>query len=460
MRLRSLSNLGLAVYQAHAIHHDGAGCNLESHRFQTFANSRGLKRSGTENGNLDTVETVCFNRRQQREAGAIELSSPDKGVDSEFHRTQLIRQRITSVDALRGLVMIIMALDHTRDYLSSAAQQFNPENLSRTTAAIFFTRWITHFCAPTFMFAAGLGAFLWLGKKRTTEQLGRFLWARGLWLVVLELTAMRFALGFNMSYKPVMLIVLWVLGLSMMILALLVKIPPRPLAILSLLIISTHNLLDKIPAASGGWGDFWRVLHQQGVIFGNTVVVSYPLIPWFAVMAAGYCFGPLVKERRTDLMIRIGAGMTVGFVILRALNIYGDPRPWTGGLLSFLNCTKYPPSLEFLLMTLGPSILVLAWFDRFRFGDANPLIVFGRVPLFFFVLHFLAIHVLAVALAWFRYGQFYILNLVAGGFPKDYGYSLPMVYVFWAGIVIAFYPLCRWFAGVKARRTDWWLSYL
>jgi len=372
------------------------------------------------------------------------------------------RKRITSVDALRGLFMILMALDHTRDFLNDSARLFSPEDLSRTTTAIFLTRWITHFCAPTFMFTAGIGAFLWLGAKRTTKQLGLFLETRGLWLVLLELTAMRFALGFSLTYQPVVLLVLWVLGLSMILLGFLVRLPVRLLAILSLLTISLHNLLDPIPAASfGAWSGLWNVLHQSGMVAGYPVLVGYPLVPWFAVMASGYCFGIVVKQHRTGLMICIGGSLTLAFVLLRTVNVYGDPRPWTSSLLSFLNCTKYPPSLEFLLMTLGPAILVLAGFSRMGFRDANPLIVFGRVPLFFFILHFLAIHVLAVVLAWFRYGQIYLLNPLPGqAVPPGYGYSLPVVYLIWAAIAIAFYPLCRWFARVKARRDDWWLSYL
>jgi len=363
--------------------------------------------------------------------------------------------------------MIIMALDHTRDFVSASAQLFSPEDLSRTTPALFFTRWITHFCAPTFMLTAGIGAFLWLGRSRTIAELSRFLWMRGLWLLLLELTVMRFAYGFNFTYQPVLLLVFWALGWSMIWLGLVVRIPLRALAIISVATILTHNLFDPVRAgAFGSWAWLWNVLHQPGIVTpaGVVVLVAYPLVPWLDVMSAGFCFGWLVKERRTGLMIRIGAGMTLGFVVLRVVGIYGDPQPWKGGLLSFFNCTKYPPSLEYLLMTLGPAILVLAWFDKLKFGERNPLIVFGRVPFFFFVLHFFAIHLVAMALAWIQYGKpsllFNPLPAMGGPDIPGYGYSLPVVYLVWAGIVIGFYPLCRWFAGVKARRSEWWLSYL
>ncbi len=363
--------------------------------------------------------------------------------------------------------MIIMALDHTRDFISASAQMFSPEDLTRTTTAIFLTRWITHFCAPTFMFTAGIGAFLSLGPTRTVSDLSRFLWTRGLWLVFLELTVMRFSYGFNFTYQPVLVVVLWALGWSMVALSLLVRIPVRALGALSVAVILGHNLLDGIkPAAFGSWAWVWNVLHQPGfVMMGSAgVVLAYPLVPWIFVMSAGFCFGAVVKDRRTDVMLRSGVGMTVGFIVLRALGIYGEPKPWTGGLLSFLNCTKYPPSLEFLLMTLGPALVVLALFDRIEFKPPNPLIVFGRTPLFFFVLHFYAAHLIALALAWFRYGHAgFLLNpLPAMGGPDvpGCGYGLPVVYAVWAGIVIGFYPLCRWFAGVKTRGKNWWLSYV
>lgn len=322
-----------------------------------------------------------------------------------------MRARVQSVDALRGLIMIIMALDHTRDFFHADAMVFQPEDLSRTTAAIFFTRWITHFCAPVFMFTAGIGAFFWLNRSsgRTRAQLSKFLVTRGLWLALLDLTVIRFAMTFGKGL--VLLTPLWGLGWAMVFLAILIYLPTVPLAILSVGVIALHNLLDSVTAAqfgSAAW--LWNCIHQLGVFraAGVPILVSYPLVPWFAVMSAGYCFGTIFlweQEQRRRWMIWIGSGLTSAFLINRWINVYGDPVPWNGSLLSFLRCNKYPPSLDFLLMTLGPAVLVLAWFDSIEFSAKNPLLVFGRVPLFYFILHLYVLHFLAFPLAWLRYGM-------------------------------------------------------
>jgi uncharacterized membrane protein len=374
-----------------------------------------------------------------------------------------VSRRLSSVDALRGLIMIIMALDHTRDYFHYAALQFQPENLERSTAAIFLTRWITHFCAPVFMFTAGLGAWYWRSKGRSAGQLTSFLLKRGLWLVLLELTVLRIGYNFGI-HGPIILTILWALGWSMVILALLSRLPVRILAPLCVVVIAAHNLTDGI---QGGW--LWKVLHQRSVIQagGAVIVVAYPLIPWFAVMALGYCFGPLMTREpavRQRWLIRIGLACTAAFVVLRAVNVYGDPLAWNPpSLLSFLNCNKYPPSLDFLLMTIGPALLVLAWFNRLSFAPGNPLIVFGRVPMFYFLAHIYLIHALTVLFALVRYGR---AGFAFGSppafpaYPANYGYSLPVVYAVWIAVVALLYPLCRWFGKVKERRTDWWLAYL
>jgi uncharacterized membrane protein len=363
--------------------------------------------------------------------------------------------------------MIIMALDHTRDFFHSSAMFFQPDDLTRTTPALFFTRWITHFCAPVFMLAAGLSAFLLLDRGRTKLQLSRFLVSRGLWLVVLEVTAIRLALTFGSG--PVILTVLWALGWSMVCLALLVYLPVRVLAPLSVAVIALHNLADGVRLPSG----FWKFLHQPGAVqFGGTVViVGYPLVPWFAVMAAGFCLGRVLVmdvERRRRWLLAIGLAITIAFFIVRGINIYGDPQPWSGlSALSFLRVTKYPPSLDFLLMTLGPALMLLSWFDRLRFSPNNPLIVFGRTPLFYFIVHLFVIHGLAVLFALIRYGHagFMLTPLPSMGgslkiYPPDFGFSLAVVYVVWFAVVALMYPACLWFARLKARRGDWWLSYL
>lgn len=365
--------------------------------------------------------------------------------------------------------MILMALDHVRDFTSSTAFLFQPDDLARTNAALFFTRWITHFCAPVFMFTAGMGAYFRVTRGRSVAELSRFLVTRGLWLVLLELTVMRLALSFGRG--PVILEVVWALGWSMVILGVLVHLPVRVLAAFSIATIALHNLADGV---TDGW--IWNILHRPGLLSlsGVIVIAGYPLVPWFAVMAAGYCFGQVMTfetDRRRLWLLRIGSGMTAAFVVVRSINLYGDPQRWSGAIpgmvvLSFLKVTKYPPSLDFLLMTLGPAILLLLWLDRVQLGDTNPLIVFGRVPLFYFVVHLFLIHGLAVLLAALRYGHagFMLSPLPSMGgpmvYPPDYGYGLGGVYTLWLAVVIVMYPLCRWFAGVKRRRRDWWLSYL
>jgi uncharacterized membrane protein len=388
------------------------------------------------------------------------------------------RPRVSSVDALRGFVMIVMALDHVREYFHAGAQQFPPEDLTRTTAILFLTRWVTHICAPVFVFTAGLGAFFWMSRGRTAADLASFLWKRGLWLVVLELTVLRLAMNFSLTSGFVVLTVLWVIGWSMIALGFLARLPVRVLAALSIATIALHNLADPVTAGQfGGAAWLWNILHQQGMFLvgGVPVVTAYPLIPWIAVMSAGFCFGKVMmlapQDRRT-WMIRIGLGLTAAFFAIRGLNIYGDPLRWSTAIpgmtvLSFLRCTKYPPSLDFLLMTLGPALLLLAWFERMRLSKANPLIVFGRVPLFYFLLHLFLIHALTIPFALARYGHAGFLFRAFPGmggpaelFPSGYGYGLGVVYVVWISVVAALYPVCLWFARVKDRRRDGWLTYL
>ncbi len=365
--------------------------------------------------------------------------------------------------------MVIMALDHTRDFFHLDAMSFSPEDLAKTNTLLFLTRWITHFCAPVFMFTAGTGAWLWLhsGRQspaRTLPQLSAHLWKRGLWLVLLELTALRFAFFLSLTPGPVLLTVLWALGWSMVALGFLVRMPLRWLTVLSLAVISLHNLADPIaPSRFGAFAGLWKVLHQQGAVVINGVVsiTVYPLVPWLAVMAAGYCFGPVLSlepSRRRRWMLQLGSCMTLAFLALRTLNIYGDPLKWNGTLLSFLRVTKYPPSLDFLLMTLGPALLVLAVFDGRAFGKNNPLIVFGKAPLFYFLVHFSALHLLEFPLALLRYGKAdFLWNPLPsmGGqtslYPVGFGYPLWAVYLLWIFLVVAMYPLCLWFNNRKSR---------
>jgi uncharacterized membrane protein len=391
--------------------------------------------------------------------------------------------RLTALDALRGAVMVIMALDHTRDFFHAGAMVFSPEDLTRTTPALFLTRWVTHVCAPVFLFTAGVGAFLRLQRPGTTKaQLSRFLWTRGLWLAIVELTVMRLAMNFSIDTRyPVLLLVLWALGISMVVLAGAVYLPHRVLAAASVAIIVLHNSLDGLQASQfGSLSGLWNVLHQSGVFFvaGIPVVVGYPLVPWVAVMAAGFSVGPiflLPAEDRRRILLRWGIALIALFVALRAVNVYGDPAPWSEQptalltVLSFLRTTKYPPSLDFLLMTLGPALLALAYLERRRLSASHPLVVFGRVPFFYYVAHFWALHFLASLAAWLRYGSASLAFLFnplpsMGGprslFPEGFGYSLWVTYAVWIGIVVLMYPLCRRFAQFKSGRHEWWLGYL
>ncbi len=390
--------------------------------------------------------------------------------------------RIQSVDALRGTIMILMAIDHIRDFIHRGAMSFSPTDLTRTTAAIFFTRWITHFCAPVFFFTAGIGAFFWMQRGGHSRfQLSRFLVTRGLWLILLETTILRFVMFSDIHFRGsvVILLILWALGFSMIALAALAHLPLRVLAPLSLFVIAAHNLLDPIQAARFGRAAWvWDILHQQGLFtfFGINFVTGYPVLPWIFVMAAGFCTGQVFlwePTRRQRFFLRLGVGLTAAFILLRAINIYGDPSPWTHQasrlftLLSFLNTTKYPPSLAFLLMTLGPAFIALSRLDRLRFSSKNPIIVFGRVPFFYYAAHLVVIHLGAIALNFLRYGRTPFLLLPApsmGGpanlFPADYGFGLWVVYAFWVATLAVLYPVCLWFSRLKQRRRDWWLSYL
>jgi uncharacterized membrane protein len=392
------------------------------------------------------------------------------------------RPRLESIDALRGLVMIIMAIDHVRDFVHRGAMSGSPTNLATTTPILFMTRWVTHICAPAFMLTAGLGAFLWWQRGRTRTQLSVFLLTRGAWLMLLEITVMRLAYDFDLgSPYPVFLLVLWALGLCMIGLAALVWLPIPALATLSLAVIVLHNLLDGVSADRfGSAAPVWNLLHQPGAfpVGGTTVIAGYQLIPWIAVMALGFCAGSLFlmeRPRRRRILVTIGAAAIVWFIAERAINGYGDPSPWAAQpspvytVLSFLNTTKYPPSLDFLLMTLGPALLLLAWLDRPGLKPSNPLLVFGRVPLFYFVVHFYLAHLAAVFLAFLRYGgsarafafhRLPSLGAPAELFPPGFGEDLWVVYVVWAVIVVGLYPVCRWFGELKARRREWWLSYL
>lgn len=381
------------------------------------------------------------------------------------------RSRIASIDLLRGLVMVIMALDHTRDFF--AAGGVNPRDVA--DPALFLTRWVTHFCAPVFILLAGVSAFLrGAGANgRSLRDLSRFLVTRGLWLILVELTVVRLAWTFSLDLNYFFTQVIFAIGASMVILSGLVHLPRRIIAAIGLIMIAGHNLLDPISAKMfGAAAPVWNVLHESAMVQFGAVrwLAVYPLIPWIGVMAAGYALGPVfLRDHRTRTRMLVGWGLavTVGFVVLRATNLYGDPAPWTAQptlaatILSFINCEKYPPSLLYLMMTLGPALLLLAAFEKALGRIADAVTVFGRVPFFYYVIHIYFVHMLAVLLTAMTGGS---VGWMFGPFPPDkpesYGIGLAGVYVIWLAVVAALYPLCRWFAAVKQRRTDWWLSYL
>ena len=390
------------------------------------------------------------------------------------------RRRIDSIDWARGLVMVLMALDHCRDYFGDI--RINPVDLDATTPALFATRWVTHICAPAFVFLAGVAAALYGAKCASKKQLARFLWTRGVWLLLLEFTVVYFAWTYTFALNTWYVQVIAAIGVAMIALAGLVFLPRAVIAVVGVVIIAAHNLLDSIaPADLGGMDWLWRLAHEGGVFTiadSVTMVVLYPLLPWIGVIALGYAAGPVFKQPRPSrqrFLTRCGLAAIVAFVVVRSINIYGDPGAWSTqdsfimSVGSFLNCAKYPPSFLFLLMTLGPTLLILAAADRPPGFWGDKLIVLGRVPLFFYIVHLYAIHLVSRTYYLVVYGEFFspMRALVASGsvedsFPSWYeasAHSLALVYVFWAAIVVGLWPLCRWFGDVKQRSNSAWLSY-
>lgn len=383
------------------------------------------------------------------------------------------RERLESVDLLRGLVMVIMALDHVRDYFTES--RFDPLDLSQTTVPLALTRLITHFCAPVFVFLAGTGAYLSLTRGKSRSELSKFLLTRGLWLILLELTVLRTGWEFNFDYSFSFVQVIWAIGWSMIALSALVYLPSRITGAIGVAMIAAHNLADGIqPGGIGVLGWLWQVLHAGGPITwapGHVLLVVYPLIPWVGVMAAGFAFGEILTidpARRKRTLIATGGGLIALFAVLRGFNLYGDPAPWQAqatpgmSLVSFLSCQKYPPSLLYLCMTLGPAILLLPVLERWKGRVAGFFLVYGRVPMFYYILHVYLIHILAVVTALLVgiNAGFLFLDPIITVPPPGWGFGLPVVYAVWAATVFALYPVCRWFSGVKRRRKYPWLSYI
>ena len=379
-------------------------------------------------------------------------------------------RRIASIDIVRGAVMVLMALDHVRDWVSNV--RFTPENLSRSWPALFATRWVTHFCAPTFFLLAGLGIGLLASRMSRRGDLSRFLLTRGVWLLVLELVITPIGWQFGFQLVPAFALVLWALGWSMIVMAVVVHLPRTVIALFTVLMIAGHNLLDGIrPDSLGAFAGLWRALHVPGFVIPGVLFIGYPLVPWVAVMASGFLLARVYAwdpQARRRLLFWMGIALTIGFVALRFVNAYGDPGPWstqrTGAMTiaSFLNVRKYPPSLLFILMTIGPALIALSLAEHARGRVARWLSVYGSVPLFFYVVHIFVAHAAAVTLAFVQGGELRRIKVITdiGSLPPWYGVPLAGVYLIWAAVVILMYWPCRQFARLKQTRDDWWLRYL
>ena len=382
-----------------------------------------------------------------------------------------IAARLLGIDRMRGLVIVLMALDHVRDFFNVDALYFDPTDLTRTYPALFLTRFVTHYCAPTFVLLAGVSAFLHGRKLNDRGALARFLLTRGVWLILLD--AIVVSPVWALELGRFHLATLWAIGCSMIALAGLVFLPPRAVLLIGVLILVSHNLLDPLHAAQfGAWAPLWSMLHEPGALpFGLPGGVSYPVLPWTGIMALGYGLGPVFLEparTRAWQLTLLGLASIALFLLLRGPNFYGDPHPWSQQrdnmmtALSVLNVSKYPPSLLYALVTLGPALLLLPAMERFGGFAGEVLATFGRVPLFIYLLHLYAAHAAAVALfltEGFDYNQLRSFGAQAAP-PAGLGLSLPATYAAWILIMAALYPACRWFANVKRRRHDWWLSYL
>jgi uncharacterized membrane protein len=386
--------------------------------------------------------------------------------------------RIESIDLLRGIVMIIMALDHVRDYFHADAFLYNPLDLEKTNAAIFVTRWITHFCAPVFVFLAGTSAFL-VGQRKGKRELSSFLLTRGIWLIILEFTIINISWFFNFKFTFLALTVIWALGMGMIVLAIAIQLPFKVILVIGIVFVAGHNLLDSVHVdGDNAFSFIWKVFHEAALVKFPyfTVFVGYPLIPWAGIMLLGYCFGslyipsvdPVFRRKRLYLL---GFSSVIAFFIVRAINIYGDPVPWSvqsnslDTFLSFINVTKYPPSLSYALITLGPAMLFLAVSEKYSGKLVDTVTALGRVPMFYYIIHIYVIHLAALVTA--AATGFALSDMVFDTWVTDspnlkgYGFSLGIVYVIWIALLLSLIPLCLAYDKYKRKHRDkTWLSYL
>jgi uncharacterized membrane protein len=390
-------------------------------------------------------------------------------------KTEITTGRILSIDVLRGLVIVLMALDHVRDYFHDDAFIHDPMDLNTTTPALYFTRWITHFCAPVFIFLAGISAYL-SGSKKSPKDVQLFLLKRGVWLILIELTVVNFGWMFNPFFSASILQVIWAIGACMVLLALVVRLPQKVILGLGIVIISLHNLLDLLPGSTQATF-IYNLFHTSGfkpfVVTENySIVTVYGVLPWFGIMCLGYGLAFIFNRgfdstQRRKILLRSGFGMLLLFAVLRLINGYGDPTPYTiqptfiNTVLSFLDVSKYPPSLMYSLLMLGPALLFLAWFETTQNVITSKLKIFGSVPFYFYVLHIYAIHILVVPL-FFAQG-YTTADIVQRPFwfrPDVMGFNLYGVYAVWLFVVAILYPLCKWYYNYKLSHKHWWLSYV
>jgi len=390
-----------------------------------------------------------------------------------------VSYRIESIDLLRGLIMVIMALDHVRDYFHAGAFTDDPLNLNTTTPVLYFTRWITHFCAPLFMFLSGLSASI-VGQRKGRAYLTRFLFTRGIWLVFLELTVVCFAWFFNPTFTTQLIGVIWALGFSMIFLAGLIHLPKWLIIAIGLTMVFGHNLMDSIQVTSSTAASFgWSLLHQFNFykIGPFNMLAAYPLIPWIGVMALGYCLGGVYNlqedaQKRKRFLLSLGVISLVLFVIIRYINLYGDPSQWRGQksgfytVLSFLKVTKYPPSLLYLLVTIGPGLIFLSVSEKWNGALSRRIQTIGRVPMFYYLVHLYLIHtgaLIAAVVSGRSWTDMVNFGTWISGEAKlqGYGFSLGTTYIVWALLVVLLYFLCKRYDRYKAaHREKWWLSYL
>ncbi|MFD3294139.1 heparan-alpha-glucosaminide N-acetyltransferase domain-containing protein [Aquirufa sp. KTFRIE-69F] len=391
-------------------------------------------------------------------------------------------KRIDSIDVLRGIVMVIMALDHVRDFVHDQAYTGDPLNVLTTTPVLYFTRWITHLCAPTFVFLSGLSIYLQSIRKSKAE-LSSFLFKRGIWLVFVELVLITLAITFNPFYNLVLLQVIWAIGISMILLGFLSRLPYKVVLAIGLVIVLGHNVLDFWEAEPGFKAGFWWDLFHHGlfavypIVGDHYLAIMYPFVPWTGLMILGYCFGVFFTAKftateRQKILTRIGSFLLVFFVVLRAINVYGDPHPWStqangfDTFLSFINVNKYPPSLAYMSVMIGIAILALAFLENIHNKVTNVFRTFGRTAFFYYILHFYLAHLIAAVLFFYRGHSLDDAVIALQKIPFFFqipgeGYSLEIVYLIWILLIAGLYPLCKWYDSYKtAHKEKWWLSYL